>query len=55
MEDVEERYAKGEHNVRHGIAASHTERLLLGGEEDRVYEFDILEVVVDHVVEFKSL
>ncbi len=35
--------------------ASLTEGLLLKGEEHGVYELDVLEVIVDHVVEFKSL
>lgn len=35
--------------------ASFTERLLLKGEEYGVYELDVLEVIVDHVVEFESL
>ena len=33
----------------------HTEGLLLEGEENRVDEFNVLEVVVDHVVELESL
>ena len=32
-----------------------TERLLLEREEHSVYELDILEVIVDHVVEFEPL
>ena len=33
----------------------HTKRLFLEGKEDRVDELEVLEVVVDHVVEFHAL
>ena len=35
--------------------ASRTERLLLEREEHGVYELDVLEVIVDHVVKFEPL
>ena len=35
--------------------ASRTERLLLEREEHGVYELEVLEVIVDHVVEFQPL
>ena len=38
-----------------GGRAGLTERLLLESEEDGVYELDVLEVVVDHIVEFQFL
>ena len=34
---------------------THTKRLLLESEEHGIYELDVLEVVVDHIVEFHSL
>ena len=34
---------------------AHTKGLLLESEEHGVYELDVLEVVVDHIVEFQFL